>query len=643
MLDRENDRAESFTRRAFVIGAGQGMILAILGGRLAWLQVAQGARYKTMAENNRINVKLLAPSRGQIVDRFGVPLAINNQDFRVVLVPEQADDIKKALRKLSTMIDLDEREIEKVLNLAKKTAKFTPIEVRDNLNWKDVATIEVNLTDLPGISTEVGEIRSYPFADATAHMIGYVGSVAKGDLGDDPLLRQPGFRIGKTGIEKALDSELRGAAGTSEMEVNVVGREVRELKNNPAIPGKRVTLSIDADLQFNMQQRLAQTRSASAVVMDVDDGAVFALCSYPSFDPNYFTRGISVDRWEELLADPAFPLTNKAIAGQYPPGSTFKMVTALAALEAGVINANTRAFCPGHFDLGRDKFHCWKAGGHGSVDLVDALAQSCDTYFYKLSVDLGIDKIAAMARRLGLGDKLGFELSEERPGLMPDKDWKRGRFGESWQPGETVVASIGQGYILTTPLQLATMTARLVNGGKAVKPWIIGYTGDKIAHPQVWPDIGINPQHLALVHKGMSSVVNTQRGTAYGSRIQAPDVAELAMGGKTGTAQVKRITKHERAAGIKNETLAWQYRHHALFVGYAPLEKPRYACAVVIEHGGGGSAAAAPVARDLLTLALQRNPASTPIKPPGNQAAIKQQGPMGPSLPDKQTVDEKNG
>lgn len=634
MLDRENDRAETFSRRAFVIGAGQMGLLCVLGARLAWLQIAQGPQYKTMAENNRINVKLLAPARGQIVDRFGVPLAINNQDYRVIMIPEQTEDMKKALQKLSGMINLDDRQIQKVLNLVKKSSKFTPIEVRDNLSWEEVATIEVNLTDLPGISTEVGEIRSYPFGDATAHMIGYVGAVSKGDLSEsDPLLKQPGFRIGKTGIEKALDADLRGSAGTAEMEVNVVGREVRELKHNASTTGKRVTLTIDADLQFNMQQRLVATKSASAVIMDVNDGSMYALCSFPSFDPNHFTRGITAERWEELLADPAFPLTNKAIAGQYPPGSTFKMITALSALEAGVINENTVAFCPGHYDLGRDKFHCWKKGGHGTVGLLDALAQSCDMYFYKLAIDLGIDRLAATARKFGLGEKFGFELSEERPGLVPDRKWKLGQYGENWHPGETIVASIGQGYYLATPLQLAVMTARLVNGGYAVRPNIVAYVGDTPRIPESYPKIDVNQRYLDLVVAGMARVVNGERGTAHGSRLKDPSVADLGMGGKTGTAQVKRITKQERALGIKNETLPWRFRHHALFVGYAPLEKPRYACAVVVEHGGGGSAAAAPVARDLLTMTLQRDPASLKLGPAAAQIKTKEPLPVPKSAP----------
>lgn len=617
MLDKSKDRADSFTRRAFIVGAGQGALLAVLGGRLAWLQIAQGDRYQTMAEDNRINVKLLAPPRGQIVDRFGVPLAINNQDFRVIIIREQTDDIKKALQKLSGLIRLDERTIEKVINLSKKSSSFTPLEVRDNLNWEEVSTIEVNLSDLPGISTEVGEIRSYPFTDATAHMIGYVGAVNKGELTEDPLLKVPGFRIGKTGIEKSLDGDLRGAAGNAEMEVNVLGRQIRELKRTPPVPGKRVSLSIDAELQLSTQQRLVETKSASAVIMDVHSGAVYALCSFPSFDPNHFTRGISTERWEELLADPTHPLTNKTIAGQYPPGSTFKMVTAMAALEAGVVNRHTRVFCPGHYEFGNGRFHCWKKGGHGTVDVIQALTQSCDTYFYKLAVDLGIDRLADMARRMGLGKKFDFGLSEERPGLVPDKAWKMGRYGENWHPGESIVASIGQGYYLATPIQLAVMTSRLVNGGYAVEPWIVGYVGDKAAPPSQWPKMDINHDHLKLVIEGMENVVNSPQGTARGSKINEPDHPEMAMGGKTGTAQVKRITKQERAMGIKNESLPWHFRHHALFVGYAPLVNPRYACCVVVEHGGGGSAAAAPVARDLMTLTLKRDPASMPITPPG--------------------------
>lgn len=608
-LEKDNDRATAFSRRAFVVGAGQLGILLLLGGRLAWLQTVEGNRYKTLAENNRINLKMMAPARGQIVDRFGVPLAINNQNFRVIIVPEQTDDFEQSLRALQKHIKIDEKRIQKVLKLAKQSPSYTPIEVADQLDWEEVSTIEVNIPDLPGASIDMGELRHYPFGDATAHIIGYVGTASKKDQEKekDPLLTLPNFQVGKSGIERTMDADLRGKAGSSEVEVNVVGREVRELRNLKSDEGARVVLSIDAELQRFAQQRLVNEKSASAVVMDVHTGEVYAMASFPAFDPNYFIGGISHDRYEELRSDITVPLTNKAIAGQYPPGSTFKMVTALAALEAGVVTESTHAFCPGHYDYGNGRFHCWKKGGHGTVNVVSALQESCDTYFYKLSTDLGIKKIAAMAHRLGLGEAYELELNEQRAGLIPDEDWKRKRYDESWHPGETIIASIGQGYMLTTPLQLAVMTARIVNGGKAVKPWLVGHVGETRVSRGAWDDIGLNPKHVELVLRGMNNVVNVQRGTAYGSRIVEPG---MEMGGKTGTAQVKRITKQERAMGVKNEDLPWHFRHHALFVGYAPVNNPKYACSVVVEHGVGGSKAAAPVAKDLLLMVQQRDPAS---------------------------------
>lgn len=612
MIDKDNERAKSFSRRAFVVGAIQGSLLCVLGGRLAWLQIVEGGRYKTLAENNRINIKMIAPSRGEIVDRYGVPLAINNQNFRVLVVPEHTNDLANALQKLETYVELQQRDIDKVLKQAKKSAKFIPLEVKDNLTWEEVAKVEVNLTDLPGVMIDVGDIRHYPFGHATAHLVGYVGAVSQADLTGDQVLTLPGFKIGKTGIEKAFEGNLRGAAGASEMEVNVVGREVRELKKQDSRAGKRITVTIDAELQRYTQERLQTEKSASAVIMDAQTGALYSLASHPSFDPHMFLHGISAERWEELLADVTFPLNNKAIAGQYPPGSTFKMITALAGLQEKIIHPRTTVFCPGHYEFGNDLFHCWKRAGHGHVDLVSALSESCDTYFYKVSTDIGIDKIADVAHQFGLGEKYGFELSEERPGLMPNKNWKMREIGERWQPGETIVASIGQGYIQATPLQLAVMTCRLVNGGFAVKPWITGYVGDQYVSEQNRPKMNFKKRHLDLVKKGMDQAVNDRQGTAFASQIEEPG---MEMGGKTGTAQVKRITMQDRRQGIRNEDLDWQFRHHALFVGYAPMRNPRYVCSVVVEHGGGGSSTAAPIAKDLLWMAQKRDPASVPLRP----------------------------
>jgi len=618
-MERENERGQDFTRRAFIIGTIQSGILAVLGGRLAWLQIAQGKRYRTMAENNRINIKMLAPSRGQIVDRFGTLLATNEQNFRVIIVPEQTGDIAAALSSLQKLIPLSQRDIQRVIRQAEKSAPFVPLEVRDDLNWEEVASIEVNLPDLPGLSIDEGEIRHYPLGESTAHLVGYAGAVNKAELTEnDPLLSLPGFTIGKTGVEKAYDRVLRGVAGTAEMEINVVGREVRELDRNLAQPGKRLMLTIDSGLQQYMQGRLAKEKSATAVIMDVRTGAVYALASHPSFDPNLFTHGISVEQWEKLLANPGLPLNNKAAGGQYPPGSTFKMVTALAALEEKIITRNTTFHCPGHYEFSEERFHCWKRGGHGWMDVSGALMQSCDTFFYNIATQIGIDTLTRYAKRLGLGERLGFELEEERPGLMPTKAWKMGQFSKPWQPGETIIASIGQGYMLTTPLQLATMTARLVNGGLAVKPWMTGFVGDQAGKDGSWEPLGFKKKNIDLIIRGMNSVVTSKKGTAHGSSMEDK---KFQMGGKTGTAQVRRISKADRLEGVMNEDLPWKFRHHALFVGYAPISNPRYACCVVVEHGVGGSLAAAPIARDLLLMAQQRDPASSPLNMEGRTAS----------------------
>jgi penicillin-binding protein 2 len=619
-MNDSDQRSKIFTRRAFVVGAFQGVALAVLGGRLAWLQLAEGGRYKTLSDKNRINTKMVAPSRGEILDRFGVPLAINNQNFGAYVIPEQTDDIAQSLRKLGRLIDLDDYRIQRLIEESKKMSSFVPLEVVDNLGWDDVAKVEVNLSDLPGISINEGEIRNYPFGVSTGHLVGYVGAVSqsdlerdikKGNLTVDPMLKLPGFRIGKTGIEKSFDSPLRGKAGNKQMEVNVRGREVRELDEEKSTNGKRIALSIDAELQRYCQERLAQHKSASVVVMDAKTGAVYALASHPGFDPNLFTDGISHEDYQELANNPAFPFNNKAISGQYPPGSTFKMMTALAALENGFATSSTSVNCSGRFQLGKDKFHCWKLSGHGNTNVVTAMMKSCDTWFYQLSAEVGIENIANMSRRFGLGDKFGFELKEERSGLIPTKSWLKKRYDKVWRPGETIVSSIGQGYILATPLQLAVMTSRLVNGGKAVKPWLVGYLNDKKMFPDKWPSMGISKSALNLIKIGMDGVVNNEDGTAYASRIM--DVG-MEMGGKTGTAQVKKINRADRALGIMNEDLEWKYRHHALFVGYAPIHNPRYVVSVVVEHGGGGSAVAAPVAKDIMVEVQKRDPASTNIK-----------------------------
>lgn len=600
------ERHKEFTRRALLLGGGKILVFATLAARLGYLQVIEQDKFKTLSDKNRISLRLLPAQRGEIMDRFGVPLAINRQDFRAFLVPEQSEDVEATIDYLSKFIPVNEEEKQNILLEATRHRPFTPILVKENLTWDDMAKVELNLPDLPGVSMEEGQMRSYPLGTATAHIIGYVGRVSKAELTDDPIMNIPGFRIGKIGVEKKYDSTLRGEAGQVQAEVNVVGREIRELNRAAGKKGHRLTLSLDADLQMQCQEMLLKEQSASAIVMDADTGEVYALCSHPSYDPNVFSSGIPADMWEELLADPTNPLTNKVIAGQYPPGSTFKMVTAMAGLEANVIDTSTRVFCPGYYMLGDTKFHCWKPAGHGSIDIIGALRESCDTFFYETGRRVGVDAIAKMSRRMGLGSKLDFDVPGEGSGLIPDKAWKQKRYKQKWSQGETLNSAIGQGYMLTTPLQLATMTARLVNGGKAVKPLLVRSIEEEGSKIPVWEDLKLNQTHLGIIRQGMEEVVNSQRGTAYGSRIHEDP---FSMGGKTGTAQVRRISLAQRAAGIKNETLAWKFRHHALFVGYGPIDKPKYVCAVVVEHGVGGAKAAAPIARDILLATQKRDPA----------------------------------
>jgi penicillin-binding protein 2 len=607
-MDSGKERIISFTRRALVLGGIKGVLLGALVARLGWLQLAENSHFKTLSENNRINMKLLAPVRGWILDRMGRKLATNEQNFRVQIIPEQVDDIEEALDKLSRILPLRPSEKNAVLTRAGQQPGFLPVEIISNLSWEQVAAIEVNMPDLPGISIDTGLKRFYPEGPATAHVVGYVGLVAKDDQDGDPVLGLPGFRIGKTGLEKKFEDALRGLAGTSRIEVNVAGREVRELQRNEGVAGHDLTLTLDLDLQKKVQEYLGREKSASAVVLDAHTGAVYAMASSPSFDPNIFTSSIPQTVWDVLNNDDAHPLNNKAAGGLYPPGSTFKMITALAGLEAGVITPEAKVYCPGHYDLGGHRFHCWKKGGHGSVDLTAALAQSCDTYFYTFARDIGIDRIAAMGRRFGLGEALGIELPEERKGIMPDQAWKQKTFNKKWQGGETIVASIGQGYMQASPLQMAIMTARLVNGGVAVKPWLVAQDGAQVNPNMVraWPSLNIPAEYLAAVKLGMDAVVMDKTGTAHGSAIE--DVLK-AMGGKTGTAQVKRISMQERSEGVvSQEDQEWKFRHHALFVGYAPAHAPRYVTCVVVEHGASGSGTAAPIARDILLAAQDINP-----------------------------------
>ena len=612
---RDNERYKTFSRRTIILFGGKVVLFSGLIGRMYYLQVIEGEKYKTLSDENRISLKLISPKRGRILDRSGRPMAINQKNYRVMLVPENTKDIEFSLRKLGKIIPINAHDLARVKREIKRRRRFLPIMLRENMAWNDIAQIEVNTPELPGIVVDVGETRFYPDGAKVASVLGYVSGLSEADLTGDPLLEMPGFKIGKAGMERVHDIALRGKSGTTQVEVNAFGRQIRELERQEGEAGAEVWLTLDVELQKFLAQRLGN-EAASAVVMDVHTGEVLALASTPSFDPNAFNRGLSRSEWDVLVSNPRSPLNNKAISGQYAPGSTFKMVVALAALEKGIVTPSTKHFCSGDLKLGDSTFHCWKKSGHGSMGMISAITQSCDVYFYEIAKRTGIDRISAMARRLGLGQILNIEIPGERKGLMPTRAWKKKAKRVSWQQGETLLAGIGQGFILVTPLQLAVMTSRLVNGGKAVLPHLTRNVVPSTEEPKppVIPEflaLDIKSSHLDLMKKAMVAVPNSPYGTAYKSRIKEPG---FQYGGKTGTVQVRRISKAEREVGVKkNKDLRWEERDHALFVGYAPIEAPRYAVSIVVEHGGGGSSVAAPIAKDILLEVQRRDPSKAKL------------------------------
>ena len=592
------------TRRAILMGTVQLGIVGALGYRMQSMQVEQADQFRLLAEENRINIRLIPPARGLIFDRNGTPLAENAQNYRVTMVREDAGDVDDVLARLTELVYIDPEDLAKAREEIFRRSPFVPVTIADRMTWDDMARINLNAPALPGISAEVGLSRRYPRGADMAHVVGYVGPVSDYDLSRiddrDPLLQIPKFQIGKTGSENKLERMLRGSAGTKRIEVNAIGRVMRELDRQEGEKGADVQLTVDSRLQSYVQARLAG-ESASAVVIDLENGDLRAIGSAPTFDPNLFVRGISVADWTGLNENPFRPLAAKSVQGTYPPGSTFKMVTALAALEDGVVTPEETVRCTGFVEVYGTRFHCWKRGGHGNMNLHESLKQSCDCYYYEISQRVGIDKISAMARKLGLGVKHDVPLSAVARGLAPDKQWKTEVRGEDWRIGDTVNASIGQGYVLSSPLQLAVMAARLATG-RLVEPRLVRSIDGAEQPSGIGGPLDINENMMRRIREAMGAVSNHSRGTAYRSRVVT---SEMQMAGKTGTSQVRRITAEERANGVtRNEDLPWERRDHALFVNFAPVEKPRFAVSVVVEHGGGGSTAAAPIGRDITLQAL---------------------------------------
>ena len=609
-MKRETQNSGVFTRRALIVGGVQVAALGALAARLYQVQVVEGARYATLADSNRISARLLAPPRGRLLDRNGVVVAGNRLNWRALLIAEQTADVGATLDNFARVVMLADHDRARIERDLRRHRRFIPVILREFLTWEDMARIEVHAPDLPGVLVDVGTTREYRFGPTLAHIVGYVAPPAEDDAEDDPVLALPGMRVGRAGMERVHDEVLRGRAGAVQLEVNANGRVIRELDRQEGVPGEDISLTIDADLQQAVLGRLGE-ESASAVVLDARTGDVLAMASNPSFDPSLFNSGVSQAQWVEWTSNRRAPLINKAVAGLYSPGSTFKTVVALAA----VVTAGETINCPGYLDYGDRRYHCWSKGGHGNLDLRGAIKNSCDVYFFEAARRMGIDKLAAMANRFGIGVDLQADLPGARTGLMPTRAWAAGR-GEVWNIGDSIVCGIGQGRVQTTPLALATMTARLATG-RMVVPRLTRGTVAPVA-----ASMGVSERGLAMVREGMWAVVNEQAGSAPLAKLgplNSPVYATAQMAGKTGSVQVRNVTREQREHGYKSEDLAWEFRPHALFVAFAPHDAPRYALALVVEHGNAGAQAAAPIAREIMIETLLRDPAGQVA--PAKQAA----------------------
>lgn len=618
------ESARKISRRALLLGAAQAALVAGLTLRMRQMQIVDADQYRLLSDQNRINIRLIPPARGLIFDRNGILMAGNEQNYSAVIVREDAGDAPGVLQKLAELIPLSPEDIARTEREIKRRSPFVPITVSDRLSWEELSRVAVNSPALPGVSPEVGLSRHYPLVEDLAHVVGYVGPVSEADLAKltdpDPLLQIPKFQIGKIGIEEVLEDKLRGSAGLKRIEVNSVGRVIREIDRQDGQPGENLQLTIDARLQNFTLARLAG-QSAAVVAIDVQTGDLLACVSAPSFDPNKFVRGISTADYAAYNTNDHRPLVNKAVQGIYPPGSTFKIVTALAALKSGDLKPTDTIRCPGFIEVGGRRFHCWKGSGHGVLNLQGAIEQSCDVFFYTVAQRCGIEAISDMAKTMGLGTKHDLPMTAIAEGLTPNKAWKKKYRKQDWLIGDTINAAIGQGYVLASPLQLAVMVARLASGRNLVPRLVKAVNGVEV--PIVPPaPLDIAPGLLSGVRTGVWGVVNDLHGTARSARIADP---AMLLAGKTGTSQVRNISAAERETGVVgNNALPWSQRDHALFVCYAPYDAPKVAVACIVEHGGADHQAA-PIARDVVLAALTGGLPPLAAYPAGQRSAVEDQ------------------
>ena len=611
-------KADIINRRMFIIGAAKVLIFVGIIGRLFSLQINENKKYLTLSDKNRIREWKLPPTRGNIVDYFGNIIAGNLKVYQLHIIPEQVENFNYLLNRLKFLLQLSEKKISNILKSKKKLKPWESIIVSENLSWSQFVKVNNYLYDLVGVKPVMTISRNYPFNDIYTHVLGYVSQPNENDILQNQIIQErfvPGMKVGKLGLEKTLENHLIGTNDIQRYEVNAYGKRINHLEYQKGKQGSKIRLTVDTEVQ-KLSAKLLAGQAGSISVMDIYTGEVVAMYSSPSYDPNLFLFGISKDEWELIRNNPLKPLINKTLSGLYSPGSTIKPIVALSALENNIINPNFKVKCTGKTELYGQTFHCWKEKGHGFVSLNNAMKQSCDTYFYEIARLLGVDRLKITAKKFGLGEKvLGDYFENEKKGLFPNTSWKKNNLGKGWVLGETLITGIGQGYTQTTPLQLCLMTAQIANGGYSIKPKII-VNNNPLSFEEAKKNmkeqslINFNTQlfkdekNIKIVQEAMFSSTNEIGGTSYRSRIDNP---KYQFAGKTGTAQVKRISKRERELDLKIDQIPYNDRDHALYVAYGPYENPRYALSIIVEHGGSGSKAAAPMAKKLFKLIIDRD------------------------------------
>ena len=612
MISSSSDNVKklnTINRRMFITGSLKFFVMIGLVSRLFFLQVKENKKYLTLSDKNRIREWKLAPVRGEFHDYFGNVIAGNFETYQLHLIPEQVEDFRYVIYRVKDLLELSEKEFKKVLKKKNEIKPWETLIVSDNLSWKKFSKINNHLYDLNGVKPVISISRNYPYKENFTHLIGYVSQANENDIENTESIKKnfvPGLKVGKVGLEKSFEDDLIGSNDIERYEVNAYGRRISQLEFQKGEKGKTLRLTIDTEIQ-RLSNELLKDQAGSICVMDIYSGDIIAMHSSPSFDPNLFVFGISKDDWQLIRNNPMKPLVNKTLQGNYSPGSTIKPIVALSALENGIINTNFAVNCRGHkhpLELYGQTYHCWKKQGHGFMNLRNAMKQSCDIYFYEVARKLGVDKLSETAKKFGLGKEVFGDLfSIEKKGLVPNTQWKKNALGQGWLLGETIITGIGQGYIQTTPIQLCLMTAQIANGGYKIYPKIV-VDNNNVPPIDKFTPLYTNSKNIKIVQDAMFASTNEVRGTSYKSRIDDP---KYQFAGKTGTAQVKKITERDRELDLKTFEIPYEERDHALYVAYGPYKNPRYAVSVVVEHGGSGSTTAAPMAKKLFKLIIDRH------------------------------------